>query len=628
MNRQETLGLEEPQRLLGARDEPRVWVEELRIFEKPGELIRSVPFRRGVNFVWAPDESTDGRARGHDSGKTLLCRLLRFALGEDAFADRTETKRIRRSTPDGFVAAHVHVAGSSWWVGRPLGSTNSDRAVRSADFDALSQTSPADAGMADYRAALRDTLGGAERHIPNEVPDSWLASLEWVARDQRCLNQPLIWRGTRNAPWRSVLAQALLRLVPDAAVSASRGHDTPDVAHSRHSEALAEARTHVERLEAELSSLGAGVSRIAPLTEFQQEKVVQERRDVLRRLPERPRALAEAEADRRKADEVLATLLAEVFAAEANEVLRAKCVANLAADVRDFQEQATDQRVGGMRRCKLCLRVLKDREEIEVHAAVLSEKVAAKREEHARAVDDHGLATTTLGELKRQVAEQRGRLAALEENYRALRDSHESNLIRQGEEAAAVDRKLSILAALRKARGDVEKLVTTMPAKPASPRFVADPVCDPSQWASFAQALDIVTRQLFGAEASSRAELRADGFHFEFREHGNHRAHGPGLTALGAIAFDLAALRMAISDKADLPGFWIHDSPRDANLGPGRFASLLDALLELHEEFGQAFQYILTSTDAPPERLRGTPFDRIHLGSASDDELLLRRRYR
>lgn len=113
----------------GTRHEPRVWVRRLVIWEKPGELIRDVPLRRGLNVIWSPDPGANQAAlgqdagSGHGAGKTLFCRLLRYCLGEDTFSNDDQRRSIAKQLPAGLIGAEVIVAGKPWAVIRPIGTT-------------------------------------------------------------------------------------------------------------------------------------------------------------------------------------------------------------------------------------------------------------------------------------------------------------------------------------------------------------------------------------------------------------------------------------------------------------------------------------------------------------------------
>ncbi len=87
-----------------ARREPRVWVSRLVIWEKPGEILREVRLRRGLNVIWSPDPGANRAAlgqdagSGHGAGKTLFCRLLRYCLGEDSFSNDETAAEHRTAT--------------------------------------------------------------------------------------------------------------------------------------------------------------------------------------------------------------------------------------------------------------------------------------------------------------------------------------------------------------------------------------------------------------------------------------------------------------------------------------------------------------------------------------------------
>ena len=80
------------QRLPTDRRHPRLWFERLVIFNEPDEahIVRTIPFHRGLNLVWAKEPAAGHargtRAAGHGVGKTSLCLLLRFCLGDPSKA--------------------------------------------------------------------------------------------------------------------------------------------------------------------------------------------------------------------------------------------------------------------------------------------------------------------------------------------------------------------------------------------------------------------------------------------------------------------------------------------------------------------------------------------------------------
>src|SRR5437763_703613 len=72
--------------------EPAVWVKRLvlvRARSTGEEPIRNIEFRLGLNIISTRDEEpADASAVGHNVGKTLLVRLLRYCLGTSSLPTR------------------------------------------------------------------------------------------------------------------------------------------------------------------------------------------------------------------------------------------------------------------------------------------------------------------------------------------------------------------------------------------------------------------------------------------------------------------------------------------------------------------------------------------------------------
>lgn len=82
---------------------------------------------------------------------------------------------------------------------------------------------------------------------------------------------------------------------------------------------------------------------------------------------------------------------------------------------------------------------------------------------------------------------------------------------------------------------------------------------------------------------------------------------GAALSTIKLLAFDLAALTASIEGHGHFPGFLIHDGPREADMDEALyqrlflFGRLLEAPFEGREP---SFQYIITTTAAPPDEVR------------------------
>ncbi|TAK31053.1 MAG: hypothetical protein EPO21_18275 [Chloroflexota bacterium] len=111
--------------------------------------------------------------------------------------------------------------------------------------------------------------------------------------------------------------------------------------------------------------------------------------------------------------------------------------------------------------------------------------------------------------------------------------------------------------------------------------------------------------------------------------------HGPAMSgeaveSLAVLLADIACLVYnMVSGRSHLPGFLMHDSPREADLGIKiyrsflRFAASLQALLGGLESC--SFQYVLTTTTPPPKELQTKEYVKLQLNASRPEGLLFRR---
>jgi len=105
---------------------------------------------------------------------------------------------------------------------------------------------------------------------------------------------------------------------------------------------------------------------------------------------------------------------------------------------------------------------------------------------------------------------------------------------------------------------------------------------------------------------------------------------GEAVETLAVLLADISSLIYnAKSEKSKLPGFLLHDSPREADLGKRiywsflRFAASLQAGLASLDQC--PFQYILTTTTEPPKELQTPDWIRLQLNASKTSELLFQR---
>lgn len=160
-------------------------------------VIRDIPLKPGLNVIWSPDSAGEAERIGHGGGKTTLCRLIRYCLGEKTYGPHNQIVSIASKFLNARVLAEVRLDGSTWLISRPLGATRGDFALLGEDAaDCAWPLEPT--GMQRFREAVTTAfLGQSASLLPNSIPadERWLAVLAWLTRDQECRFSHLLeWR--------------------------------------------------------------------------------------------------------------------------------------------------------------------------------------------------------------------------------------------------------------------------------------------------------------------------------------------------------------------------------------------------------------------------------------------------
>ena len=126
------------------RKDPLFWVKEIRFLRNfsadINDEIRRIEFKKGLNIVWAeapvqsnPDDTQ--RISGHATGKTTLCRMIRYLLGEKHIASKNVATAIQQQFPKGYVVGEFSIQGELWCVARPFMKLQDDFALRIDSLD-------------------------------------------------------------------------------------------------------------------------------------------------------------------------------------------------------------------------------------------------------------------------------------------------------------------------------------------------------------------------------------------------------------------------------------------------------------------------------------------------------------
>ena len=129
---------------------------------------------------------------------------------------------------------------------------------------------------------------------------------------------------------------------------------------------------------------------------------------------------------------------------------------------------------------------------------------------------------------------------------------------------------------------------------------------------------------LLGEEAKGTVRLTGKGIDLTVDVGGDRRT--AAIQSLKVLAFDLACLCLSIEGRTRIPAFFIHDSPREADLGQTIYERYFQILLDIEERLaGAVFQYVITTTTKPPVSLNQLPWRREVLRGEPGDQRLLRR---
>lgn len=636
--------------------EPRLWFRRFVIWPEPGaQPIQDRTFGPGLNIVWSPDP-VDRSARdvdepprgpGHGAGKTLLCRLLRYCLGEPHFASDVLRGKISSAFKDGRVGVEVIVDGNPWAVVRSIGVFGRDVVLAGGTLDAAVSAETAPTGMAPFVEMLaeRFVTPDVAALVANSPQRAWLLALAWLARDQEChFGKVTEWRvegGRSGSPAHGMTAGEATNIV-----RALIGAITP----KEH-----ELEAKLERVKKERDEEARGIERRRWLIENTLKKVLKDIEMEGQTVPDgallgpflrnaaSSRVAKVAVVD--KKGEMASVPDLEALADEAQkeveriaeEIALTQGKANTAAAVaRQIESESPglsatiDEAEAPM--CPVC-EVPIDR--VLAEGCKLSHKLpnlASLRDRNAKNARDLREKKVEEQEAKATVQRLRGALEAASAKRdkirkdlvaaRKLRDDRAEawyQVRRISDDVGSVERLLgeNAVAEHRIARCD-EQLKT----------LKEDVAAERDQHALVFTRLgahfDPLVRRLLGRVPTASGRVRHDGNGLQLVVDFGGERNTPAIDLVKVLAFDLATLCRSIEGATQLPALLIHDSPRTADLGLSIYHELFHLTRALEDVgSGPQFQYIVTTTSRPPDDLINDERVRVKLkGSPAEARLL------
>ena len=642
------------------RPEPTFWVSRIVIFRsvEPLDPIREINLKKGLNIVWAKEEDIDAglnRISGHSAGKTSFCRLLRYCLGEEGFAHSLNQRRIRALFPEGYVAAEIYVAGKQWSIARPIGSRHRDY---SAEGISLEQVFNKDhAKFEVFKAALiQAVLGDQSSQTAQSI--RWEHVLAWCTRDQEARYQSVYqWRSPRSESGTPsferpkadamFLMRSVLGLLFENEVQLERDLDLKLTQQTALKFKIEEARkepaywhNHYRRqLESLIADKGLYVIpvRSNDLFSTDLERQANDKIDLLSRellelkgkqdvVNERidgiNRRLWQIESDIEIIQNQL-TLLGEKSSASQSEV---EVFATMKQQIINNENQWCEFGHTTIGKCTYSQRQLKTlslsdemkKAEFKKIAANSADEIKQSKEQLFVLEDSAKAVKAELAGVKGELQTHTDSIAGKEASKKDIRDALK-NLLKHSTAAENIDGKIN---PLQKQLGDLERVIEA-----EKQRIKALPKEKQSILNQLKATYDMVAKGVLSKNYEGLVQIKDGDLIFAINN--PTVLAGEAMETLSILLADIASVMYSVFVGGNHPGFLLHDSPREADLGIRLYHKLFNFVEMLErqcvEKGALPFQYIITTTSPPPSDMMASGYMALQLSAATEDDMLFRK---
>lgn len=625
------------------RSEPRLWVRRLALFENPDTIIRDVSLKPGLNIIWTPDMSSNAeRALAHGSGKSTFCRLLRGCIGEPEFASTEQRALISQHFRNGFVAAEVIVDGVCWVPVRFWGLGGHDFVAKAENIEQALARGRQEGDMASLDPIVSRTFFSALKgQAPDEIGDEhiWDVLRAWLTRDQDCrLSDILDWRSSKTrtgsraqqlgaAGKLTMLRLALRAIDPKERNAAKKERNLIKAVEQEHNRAAAEEFQRKQDLAKLRQAFDVGED-VGLEDEIGQQGLVslayQALQEAMRiSLPEVPdfKKLLD------RHEELAASRIHFVEKKNACDIEASEKRVRAGHLRSEAEKGVFEIGLGNVRVCPICHVPL---DEVLANGCKIS------------------LETCNTDKIQTEIAQKKNDATKLDQEVKGA----ESQAQTYSAQITRIDQELTRLAKERKKTEqlrdaasrvgeDIQNRVYQQRRLLDTAKELADDRREHKSATVAQKELEVIRAELeLGRKRAQRAvadieerykgiisswipsgvdgkmTLDGNGLKVDARLSGRGEVSTAALESLKIVAFDLAALHMATEEKVVLPAFLVHDSPREADLDAVLYERLFE-FVESWEVEGKpcCFQYIITTTTAPPPHLQTKEYVRLEMSS-------------
>lgn len=640
------------------RKHPRLWVETIWLVEsrEPLVLTRVIGLHQGLNIVWAKEsassESPGLTSAGHGVGKTSLCLLMRYVLGDDAPAIATLREKAAGGFPKGGIAAKVHLGDVTWLVFRPYGAYSHSLAAQCDGLETLLQGGVSN-DFSGYLDALEQLSIGrlAAQSLPGTNQQlKWRHLLAWCIRDQRTRFDAFYhWRDgeglgfTRPRRDPPLFVGSVLGLLDAGLDQLLRKIE----AKQSQLDQIKERISELERAPAYALSyadrqlrirLGAGEDE--PLHETLVGPSVQSRvhASLAAAETEEDRCEREVErAERQLAQEQIrlvhlnsASQLAEVEMGIARSLVdanhadferltklrdRLEGLNGGRCDHGDIEFSACEHIQN--RKSAVSMTWHRDGREVQANAPELARQLARREAEFQNASIAVSQQSQRVSTKKAELRRLNVRIATSDSSRSILKNAWNELQLLHSQRAQGTDS--ADLVQTRERQQQFESELNSLRISAAGRR---------SQQSSRADAIKALTARVSTRLLGTAGHARFIPDH-ELRPFEVSRG-GEAYQVLEVLLGDIVCLLdSATSESSSHPGLLVHDCPREADMSERLYREFFLVAAEAAEQLGRygaiPFQFIVTTTSPPPEELRGKPTVVLELEPGCEEALLFKR---
>ena len=622
---------------------PVFWISE----------IRRIELTRGLNIIWSepgkPGGSKKQRGRGHAAGKTSFCRAIRYILGEDQYGSKFVEERIAGSKE--LNDASVWIGDTQWSIFRPLNKRHWQKqefAVQGADFlEAINTLSDQRYAYSDFIEKLEEaTLEDLQvKHYDTEGldPISWLDFLMPLARDQEShLSSLHNWRDSSASTTPAKFTPATKAFLMRAMLGIASAKESKQLqSRAKYGQDVSKAEQTITTYRQVLQDQVAELEESLETTfELPAPNEITTEKDDLFLAAVRSVALKASNTAKKEVNKKLKALTikeTEKFINQSNgqiekiegrieerqDLLQAqkRFLKALKSTDPPKNEKAPDLGdelfKNASQRGKFCKVPLGDAIEhcqhywrFEIKKRLLEEPQTAIAEFASQKVRAAELAILELeNELKPHLSE----IAVLEKlvskaqtdlkNQETQRDDLEEALEDIDEEFNSSIQAADTIADAILRQENAKKSIAEANSKiRVSEDILSDIRKDyTDQQAKLSELFNFVISHIVSDDLTGELKFSKIDINATLTREGE--LESAAYRALRCIAYDFTALTARLAGIGNHPGFLLHDSPRESDLEYSLYQQIFTFAAHLNEAAPNSFQYIVTTTEAPPKKL-------------------------